>query len=106
LRFIGGFGAIHWIPAASYAPVPNQLAEQESEIVTHMNTEHAQSLRDFFGHQPQAGANEVAMVGIDCDGFDVRADGELLRLAFDEPVANAADARRALVAMAKQAHAL
>jgi putative heme iron utilization protein len=106
LRFIGGFGAINWIPAASYAPFSNQLAEQESEIVAHMNTEHAHSLRDFLRHQRQAGAHEVAMAGIDCDGFDVRADGKLLRLVFDEPVANAADARRALVAMARQAHAL
>ena len=105
LRFIGGFGAIHWIAAASYTPFPNQLAEQESEIVAHLNTEHAHNLRDFLCHQRQARASEVVVAGIDCDGFDVRADGELLRLAFDEPVANAADARRALVAIVTQARA-
>jgi putative heme iron utilization protein len=45
------------------------------------------------------------LAGIDCDGFDVRADGELVRFTFEEPVANAADARRALVAMAARVRA-
>ena len=103
VRFIGGFGAIAWITAASYAPLPNQLAEQESGLVSRINTEHANDLRDFCRHQPRA--SEPALAGIDCDGFDVRAGGELVRFAFDEPVANAADARRALVAMAGQARA-
>ena len=39
------------------------------------------------------------------DGFDVRADGELLRFDFAQPVTNAAAARQALVAMARQARA-
>ena len=104
VRFIGGFGAIGWVAAASYAPLPNQLAEQETEIVAHMNTEYAHVLRDFCRHR--ARASEVALAGIDCDGFDVRADGELLRFEFDEPVASATDARRALVAMAGQVRAL
>lgn len=103
LRFIGGFGAIQWIPAASYTPPPDQLAAQEPALVTDINTSHLHNLRDFCRHYHQVCAREVAMAGIDCDGFDVRADGELLRLGFEKPVTNAADARRALVAMAKQA---
>jgi hypothetical protein len=43
------------------------------------------------------------MTGIDCDGFDVRADGRLLRFAFPDPVTNAGKAREALVAMARAA---
>jgi putative heme iron utilization protein len=45
------------------------------------------------------------MVGIDCDGFDLRADGRLLRITFDAPVTNAGKAREALVALAGQARA-
>jgi putative heme iron utilization protein len=43
------------------------------------------------------------MVGIDCDGFNVRADGKLLRFDFDRPVTDAAEARAALVALARAA---
>ncbi len=39
------------------------------------------------------------MTAIDCDGFDVRADGELLRFDFDQPVVSAHAARAALKAM-------
>jgi len=41
------------------------------------------------------------MVGVDCDGFDVRADGQLLRFGFERPMTDAADARASLVALAR-----
>jgi putative heme iron utilization protein len=43
------------------------------------------------------------MIGIDCDGFDVRADGELLRIDFDTVVTSPEAARGALVALARRA---
>ena len=43
------------------------------------------------------------MVGIDCDGFDLRADGRLLRFDFAEPALNPAEVRSALVALARKA---
>lgn len=42
------------------------------------------------------------MIGIDCDGCDVRADGEILRFDFEPAVTTAEAARAALVAMAKE----
>ena len=45
----------------------------------------------------------VEMTGIDCDGFDVRADGQALRFEFSDVVTNAGKAREALVAMARTA---
>lgn len=103
LRYIGGFGAIHWISAEGYAPPANRLAQQEPEIVAHMNADHVPSLRAFCRHFRQVSAHDVNMVGIDCDGFDARADDKLLRFDFDQPVTDAADARRALVNMAHEA---
>jgi putative heme iron utilization protein len=103
LRFIGGFGAIHWILAESYAPPANQLAEQELKIVADMNADHAHNLRAYCRHFKQVSTHDAVMVGIDCDGFDVRADGELLRFDFEQPVTAAASARRALAALAQRA---
>ena len=103
LRFIGGFGAIHWISTESYAPPANQLEADEPSIVAHMNAEHKQNLHDYCRHYRQTDAVEIVMAGIDCDGFDVRADGDILRFEFERPVTNAGEARQALVEMAPRA---
>ncbi len=103
LLFIRGFGAIHWIDAAAFRPPENRLAAAEDEIVAHMNADRAAALVDYCRHEHQVTPIEVAMIGIDCDGFDLRADGRLLRIAFGEPVTNAGKARAVLAAMARRA---
>jgi hypothetical protein len=105
LRVVAGFGKIHWISREAYAPPANTLAPQEDEIIAHMNRDHARNLQGCCAHYHQRRPEKVEMIGIDCDGFDVRADGELLRFDFDPPVTDATRARAALVAMAQQSGA-
>jgi putative heme iron utilization protein len=100
LHFIGGFGAIHWFIADEHALPENALAEAEADILAHMNADHAQALRDYCRHQYGRAATAPVMAGIDGDGFDVRVEDQLLRFVFDPPVADAAGARAALVALA------
>ena len=104
-RYIGGFGNIHWIPGDELRPPANQLAAQESGIVAHMNADHADSLQAYCRHLHALEANSVEMVGIDSDGFDLRADGAILRCDFDTPISDAQSARAALVALSKAARA-
>jgi hypothetical protein len=101
IRYIGGFGEIHWIEAKSFTTPENKLAAQEDGILAHMNQDHALNLRDYCRHYQGKQAMKVEMVGIDCDGFDVRADGELLRFEFETTMLDAMQARQALVKMAK-----
>jgi putative heme iron utilization protein len=68
-----------------------------------MNTDHAHALQDFCKHRFHIQPERVEMIGIDCDGFDVRADDRILRFEFDAPVTDAGAARAALVEMAQQA---
>jgi putative heme iron utilization protein len=104
VRFIGGFGKIHWIRPERYAPpAAPELAAAEDGILAHMNADHAHNLREYCRHVHGAEVLDAAMVGIDCDGFDVRADGHVLRFNFPEPVLDAEAARAALVELAKQA---
>ena len=104
VRFIGGFGKIHWIRPERYAPpaAPALVAAEEG-ILAHMNADHAHNLREYCRHVHGVEVLDAAMVGIDCDGFDVRADGHVLRVNFPEPVLDAEAARAALVELAKQA---
>lgn len=103
LRIVAGFGKIHWVSREAYAPPENALTECEADILAHMNADHVQNLRDYCRSLHGRDAVDLVMIGIDCDGFDVRADGVLLRFAFERIVTNAQEARVALVEMAKKA---
>ncbi len=104
VRFIGGFGKIHWIRPERYAPpAAPALAEAEDGILAHMNADHAHNLREYCRHVHGTDVLDAAMVGIDCDGFDLRADGHVLRFDFPEPVRDAESARAALVDLARHA---
>lgn len=101
-RYIQGFGGLHWIAGESYL-APASLADAEKGILQHMNADHAAALRDYCRHVHGVEALDVAMAGIDCDGFDVRADGALLRFDFDATLSNPGEVRNALVALAQAA---
>lgn len=101
LRYIGGFGNIHWVKAEDYLVAPHPLIEQENDVLAHMNADHRDSLRRYCAHVHQVEAQEVEMLGIDCDGFDVRAGARVLRFDFIQSVLDAQQARQALVAMSR-----
>ncbi len=103
VRHIAGFGAIRSITPESFAPPENRLAEAEDEIVAHMNADHGDALRGYCRHVAGAEPSSAVLIGIDCDGFEMRADGALVRIEFDTPVTNAGKAREALAALARRA---
>ncbi len=103
VRFIGGFGKIHWIRPERYAPpLAPELTAAEEGILAHMNADHRDNLRQYCAHVHSVQALDVQMIGIDCDGFDVRADGQMLRFDFEQPVLDAQQARAALVDLARR----
>lgn len=104
-RYIGGFGKIHWLPAADLMPPASSLAEQEPGILAHMNADHLENLRAYCRHVHDVQPEQAEMIGIDTDGFDVRADGALRRFTFDAPITDALQARTALVALAQACRA-
>lgn len=105
VRWIGGFGRIHWVEPVDYLLPASPLAEQEDDILAHMNADHADNLRAYCRHLHGVATEHVEMIGIDPDGFDVRAGEGVLRFEFDAAVADAEQARRALVALARASRA-
>ena len=103
IRYIGGFGRIHWVDMETYAVQPYALIEQESDVIAHMNSDHQDTMRNYCQHFHQYTALDVAMLGIDLDGFDVLADDKLFRFDFAQPVFEAQLARTALIELAKVA---
>ena len=101
-RFIQGFGGLHWISGEHYL-APADLTQAETSILEHMNQDHGDALRAYCNHVHSIDALDAQMIGIDCDGFDVRADGQILRFTFPEPVTNSGQMRNALIALADKA---
>ena len=108
LYYVGGFGVMGWVSASEYySAQPDPLADTASDIIEHMNTDHADSLvllaRSFAGIESQ----EVAMTSIDRLGFHLRLktqDGpRSARIAFLREVSSPADARKVLIEMTMQA---
>ncbi len=104
-HYVGGFGTIHGFDRDAWVVAVAALATAEADIVEHMNQDHMQTLREYCRHQHSLTPGQVEMLTIDADGFDVMADGSVLRFAFEQPVTDAAQARAQLVAMAHAARA-
>lgn len=105
LRYIAGFGSIHTVAGESYLAADHPIAQAEADIIGHMNADHAHNLVDYCRHVHGRTPEAATMVGIDCDGFDLRADGALLRFAFAREVRNATEARAELVELAQASRA-
>lgn len=99
-RFIGGFGAIHWLDQVALV---NPFAANGSEagMLDHMNADHAVAIAHYVQQAGLSSAEPVQMVGIDSEGFHLRIGQAIHWLAFPEPCATAGEVRKALVAMAK-----
>jgi putative heme iron utilization protein len=105
LRYIAGFGSIHTIAAESFLAPAYPIAGAESDVIDHMNADHGHTLLDYCRHVRGKAPENAEMIGVDCDGFDLRADGEVLRIGFETEVKDAGEARAELVKLAQASRA-
>ncbi|MGQ7959524.1 HugZ family pyridoxamine 5'-phosphate oxidase [Pseudomonas sp. SP16.1] len=102
-RFIGGFGAIHWLDHVALA---NPFATDGSEagMVEHMNADHADAIAHYveLAGLPRHEAAQIA--GIDSEGFHLRIGLSLYWLPFPTPCDNPGAVRQALVQLTRAEH--
>jgi heme iron utilization protein len=99
-RFIGGFGQIYWIDPDAML-IRNPFLESERMIIQHMNQDHMPALFHYCEALKGVKADEVVMIGIDSEGFDLFADRRKLRIDFDSPIRTVEEARATLVRLAR-----
>jgi putative heme iron utilization protein len=112
VRFIGGFGNIHWldgaelIDRAAYESL-DALAPHLSGICQHMNEDHQEALIAYAKAFANIEAESARMIHVDRLGFDMIAiktnRHKALRLNFPEPVATPDEVRKAMVEMVRRA---
>jgi putative heme iron utilization protein len=108
LYFVGGFGVMGWVANNDYrAAEPDPLVEYAAGIIEHMNTDHADALRQITRHFANLDAEQATIVSVDRLGFAIRArtaEGiKGARIQFPEPVTSREQARKVMVAMTKEA---
>lgn len=104
VRYIGGFGDIHWIEPNQFLLENPFSFKQEQGMTSHMNSDHADAVRhycDLFDI-PLAQDQQPVLVGIDSEGFHLRNGRRIYRIRFDQPVTDATEVRSALVEMARR----
>ncbi|MGH8355403.1 MAG: HugZ family protein [Pseudomonas sp.] len=98
-RYIGGFGAIHWLDSVALA---NPFAgEVEAGMLAHMNADHAAAIAHYVELADLAREPAAQLVGIDSEGFHLRIGQALYWLAFPQPCSNPGAVRQALVALVR-----
>lgn len=76
LRYIGGFGDIHWVKADNYLVPIYPLITEEDAVLEKLNTSRS--------------ASQGKLIGIDCDGYDVCIGQRNIRHDFPTPALDVA----------------
>lgn len=103
IRFIGGFGRIHWLQAEDFIMRNPFSLEEEQGMVEHMNADHADAIRHYchLNHIEVNDEEQPVLVGVDGEGFHLKTGMAIHRITFNEPVTSPGEARQALVKMAR-----
>jgi putative heme iron utilization protein len=97
-RYIGGFGAIHWLEQILLA---NPFAgEAEQGMVEHMNADHAAAIAHYVQLAGLPAHAPAVLVGVDSEGFHLRIGLALHWLAFPALCETAGSVRKVLVELA------
>lgn len=97
-RYIGGFGAIHWIDQITLA---NPFAgKAETNMIEHMNADHAKAIAHYVDLSGLPKNEPALLVGIDSEGLHLRIGQGLHWLAFPSRCNTPTQVREALVYLA------
>ncbi|MNQ79634.1 Pyridoxamine 5'-phosphate oxidase [compost metagenome] len=101
-RYIGGFGAIHWVNELTLA---NPFAGQaEASMIEHMNADHAKAIAHYVELAGLPNTSPAEMVGIDPEGMHLRIGQGVYWLPFPTLCNTPTQVREALVLLARAEH--
>ena len=113
-RYIGGFGAIHWLAqvalANPFAAAVDTVAAtaaavdaggSEQGMLEHMNADHASAIAHYVALAGLPTQLPAELVGIDSEGFHLRIGQSVYWLAFATPCNTPVEVRQAFVSLAR-----
>lgn len=103
---VGGFGRAQRLRASELAPDAQAvaaIAAAESEIIAHVNADHAEAVAVIAERLLGCEAAAWKLTSVDVDGCDISEGNRTVRLAFAAPVRDAGGVRAELVRAAREA---
>lgn len=98
-RYIGGFGAIHWLDQVALS---NPFAgDSEGSMIEHMNSDHGAAIAHYVELAGLPSHESAQLVGVDSEGFHLRIGQGLYWLAFPTSCNSPLEVRQALVVLAR-----
>ncbi len=108
VRFIGGFGDIHWVRGEDYRLNPESFdpsfAEAERGAVLHMNADHRDALIQYC-RALGVEETEPRLLGIDPEGCDIQTRARRLRVRFESAARDAPSLRAAFIRLSQSLRA-
>jgi len=104
LRYIGGFGQIHWVEPDNFLSEAPFSHADENGMIEHMNHDHLEAIQHYcelFNIEIDAD-NPATLIGIDANGFHLISANKINRIEFEQAVTNAMEVRTALVELARK----
>ncbi len=104
----GGFGKAYELDQTDLLcaqPLCDEFAQVEPGVLEHMNSDHADAVRNYATVLAQQDSGDWQLTGIDPTGIDLSCGQSICRIPFETPLTSTDAIRPALVAMAKQAKA-
>ena len=105
-HWVGGFAKAQWLSGrfvSADSKAAKAIAMAAPSIIEHMNTDHAEAIDLYATQLLGRRGTGWRMAGIDPDGADLQLGTRGARLAFAEPVADAAGVRDILVKLVARA---
>jgi len=114
VRYIAGFGAIHWIEKDAFMRPRAEWQDGESGIVKHMNEDHRDAMALIWQHHSGAPAvapgtapeAEPVMLASDPEGFHMRWGQSILYVPYEHACETSTDVRKEMVRLTREARAV
>lgn len=104
IHLVGGFARSVWLPKNKIILKKQdwaEVADAEADILTHMNTDHKETLKLYGTKLLRKNGINWSLIGIDPDGFDLRCGSSIHRVNFDEVHGSVKMYKKTLVALSK-----
>lgn len=99
LRVVAGFARVHWMSREAYTIAADIVARNETAIIDHVNRHHVRDVQRHYAAVANDQEKDAELVGVDCEGFDIRAGDHIVRTDFDAPLMAVQPAQEALIAL-------
>lgn len=104
VRYIGGFGKIHWIQKEFWMTPQQDWQTDTSGMCEHMNIDHLDAMQLMVKHHYKADVQQLKMVGAYQEGCHLQdANNNLYFIPFQDQCLTAMDVRKELVRLTQLA---